>query len=178
MMNQPYLRLHVIRFIIAAAICLLFSVAGFAKTAGCPCGACPCHPCVCGGGSNDHNSGSKNDGKGAPKGGDKSKPGGGDKHAGKSHDGGGGHHHGHDGGGHGSVGIGVSVDLSGIGQRKAEPDPFAVAGPPTGQTHEKTEKPKAKHKDSEVITAKNDPFANIELTGEQAKTDGKVGNNR
>jgi hypothetical protein len=66
------------------------------------------------------------------------------------------------------VGVGVNVDLGGIGQRRAEADPFAISGGiSTSQTQEKPEKPKTKKTGHEV--AKSDPFANVELTGAQAK---------
>ena len=76
-----------------------------------------------------------------------------------------GHGSSHGGGGAG-VGIGATVDLSGIGQRRAEPDPFAVPAqhqPATGRTEEKP----AGKKPHEA--AKTDPFAGVQLTGEQAK---------
>jgi hypothetical protein len=77
--------------------------------------------------------------------------------------------HTHGGGGAGvGVGVGVNVDLGGIGQRRPEADPFAVSGSPsTSRTQEKPEKPKAKKTGHDV--AKSDPFANVELTGAQAK---------
>lgn len=66
------------------------------------------------------------------------------------------------------VGVGVNVDLGGIGQRRPEADPFAVSGSPSAsRTQEKSEKPKTKETGHEV--AKSDPFANVELTGAQAK---------
>ncbi len=66
------------------------------------------------------------------------------------------------------VGVGVNVDLGGIGQRRPEADPFAISGgPSTSRTQEKPEKPKAKKTEHDV--AKSDPFANVELTGAQAK---------
>ena len=66
------------------------------------------------------------------------------------------------------VGVGVNVDLGGIGQRRPEADPFAISGGiSTSQTQEKPEKPKTKKTGHEV--AKSDPFANVELTGAQAK---------
>lgn len=66
------------------------------------------------------------------------------------------------------VGVGVNVDLGGIGQRRPEADPFAVAGSPsTSRTQEKPDKPKTKTTEHDV--GKSDPFANVELTGAQAK---------
>jgi hypothetical protein len=79
-----------------------------------------------------------------------------------------GHAYSHGGGGVG-VGIGATVDVSGIGQRRVEPDPFAV--PPQHQpvgAHTE-EKPKTPKKSREM--AKPDPFANVQLTGPQAKTE-------
>ena len=112
----------------------------FGKTAGCPCSPCTCSPCTCGGG------GSK---------------GGSSKH----HDDSGKHHdrdreHGH----HGGIGVGGTVDLSGVGQRHAEPDPFAVGGGSAPVAH--TEQ-KHKPKTSETPTA--NLFSDVHLTGEQAK---------
>ncbi|MGE5208303.1 MAG: hypothetical protein ACM3KL_03115, partial [Alphaproteobacteria bacterium] len=54
-------------------------------------------------------------------------------------------------GGHSShteFGVGMDVDLSGIGQRRPEPDPFAIGGggPPVAHTQEKPERPKNKEK--------------------------------
>lgn len=66
------------------------------------------------------------------------------------------------------VGVGVNVDLGGIGQRRAEADPFAVSGGlSTSRTQEKPDKAKTKKTEHDV--AKSDPFANVELTGAQAK---------
>ena len=76
-----------------------------------------------------------------------------------------GHGYSHGGGGVG-VGIGATIDLGGIGQRRTEPDPFAVPveRQPTARTEEKPKTPK---KPREI--ARTDPFANVQLTGEQAK---------
>ena len=81
---------------------------------------------------------------------------------------------GYHGDSHGGVGagVGVNVDLGGIGQRRTEPDPFAVGGPPVPQTQQRVEKPKPKKKDPNAV-AKTDPFANVELTGAQAKGESK-----
>ena len=66
------------------------------------------------------------------------------------------------------VGVGIDVDLGGIGQRRAEPDPFAVPARPQPVAARTEQKPKAlKKKPKEV--AKTDPFADVQLTGEQAK---------
>ena len=73
------------------------------------------------------------------------------------------HHHGHHGA---SFGVGGSVDLGGVGQRKAEPDPFAVGGGGTNTPHTQ-EKHKAKTK--ELAVATSDPFTDIHLTGQPAK---------
>ena len=77
-----------------------------------------------------------------------------------------GHGYSHGGGGVG-VGIGATVDLSGIGQRRAEPDPFAVPAErqPVGARTE--EKPKTPKKPREI--AKTDPFAGLQLIGRKAK---------
>jgi Arc/MetJ-type ribon-helix-helix transcriptional regulator len=81
------------------------------------------------------------------------------------------YHKGKDGhGGHSShteVGVGVDIDLSGIGQRRLEPNPFAVSGPPAPRTQARTEKPKTKEKQHEITTP--NPFANVALTGPEAK---------
>ena len=80
-----------------------------------------------------------------------------------------GHGYSHSGGGVGvGVGMDTTIDLGGIGRRTAEPDPFAVpAGPQPVAAHtEQKEKPPAK-KRSEVV--KTNPFADVQLTGEQAK---------
>jgi len=77
-----------------------------------------------------------------------------------------GHGYSHGGGGVG-IGVGATIDLSGIGQRRAEADPFAVPAasqPVTARTEEKL--PRAK-KPKE--TANANPFAGVQLTGEQAK---------
>jgi hypothetical protein len=95
--------------------------------------SCPCSPCKCSP-CTCGGSGSK---------------------GGKHHDG----HHGHDGG----VGVGVNVDLGGVGQRKTEADPFAASGETT--SHTTPDKPKKREKSA----GKSDPFANVELTGARAK---------
>ena len=78
-----------------------------------------------------------------------------------------GHGHSHSNGGGVDVGVGVDVDLGGIGQRRAEPDPFAVPAERQPVTAHTAEKPKTPKKPREV--AKTDPFAGVQLTGEQAK---------
>src|SRR5437763_4899256 len=108
-----------------------------AKTAGCPCSPCKCSPCTCGGGSKS----------------------GGGKHHDKEHG------HGHD---HGSsVGVGGTIDLSRVGHRTAEPDPFAAGGgeKPVAHTEEKRT---ARHKDHEPKTS---TFDDIKLTGVEGKGD-------
>src|SRR6516162_4733388 len=83
----------------AVALALSFVVRDLAANpAGCPCSPCKCGSCHCGGGGGG---------------------GGGNKH----HDE---HHEHHDHGHGGAAGVGGSVDLSGVGQRQREPDPFAV----------------------------------------------------
>ena len=103
----------------------------------CPCKPCKCSPCSCGGGG--------------------SKSSGGGKHHGD-------HHGGHDHGGS-SVGVGVSVDLSGVGQRTREADPFAAGGndKPVAHTEEKRT---TKHKEHEPTT---NNFEEIKLTGRESK---------
>ena len=78
-----------------------------------------------------------------------------------------GHGHSHSSGGGVDVGVGVDVDLGGIGQRRAEPDPFAVPAERQPVIARTAEKPKTPKKPREV--AKTDPFAGVQLTGEQAK---------
>lgn len=90
-----------------------------------------------------------------------------DRTASKHHEGGRGKHHGDSHGGL-DVGIGVNVDLGGIGHRSAEPDPFAVGGPqPVAHTQERPEKPRTKETPREITTP--NPFSNVALTGPQAK---------
>jgi hypothetical protein len=98
--------------------------------------ACPCSPCKC-----------------SP-----CTCGGGGK-GGKHHD-----RHGHEHGG--SVGVGGTVDLGGVGQRKREPDPFAVSGGGSTTSHTQ-EKHRTKTKAHEVTTT--NPFTEIKLTGKEAK---------
>ena len=88
----------------------------------------------------------------------------------KSHQGGKQYGHGHSRGGGVGFGVDATIDLSGIGQRRPEPNPFAVpAGPqPVTARTEKKEKPRPK-RPREV--AKPDPFANVSLTGPQAKAE-------
>jgi hypothetical protein len=73
---------------------------------------------------------------------------------------------GHEGGrdrGHG--GVGVNVDLGGIGQRRSEADPFAVSG--GSSVSQSQEKPKTKAKQADVTTS--NAFTDVKLTGSQAK---------
>lgn len=67
------------------------------------------------------------------------------------------------------VGIGATIDLGGVGQRRAEPDPFAVGGPPISQTQARPEKPKTKKTEREP--ANTNPFAtyDIRVIGPRAK---------
>jgi hypothetical protein len=102
---------------------------------------CPCSPCTCGTCHCGGGSGSK-----------------------------GGKHH-HDGDSHhdSSVGVGMSVDLGGVGQRHREADPFAAGGgssntPRTQEKHVATTK---KHEHESGTT--NDPFRDVHLTGTPAK---------
>lgn len=129
---------------IAGTLCIS-PPSAFTKTAGCPCSPCKCAPCTCGGGG-------------------KSSSGGGGKHA--DHHGGDHHgdHHGHDGGS--SVGVGVSVDLSGVGHRTREADPFATGGGNDKPVAHTEEKRTTKHKEKEPTT---NSFDEIKLTGENAK---------
>lgn len=85
----------------------------------------------------------------------------------KSHHGGKQHGHGRSRGGGVGFGVGATIDLGGIGQRRAEPDPFAVPASPQPVTARTQEKPPTAKKPREV--AKTDPFAGVQLTGEQAK---------
>ncbi len=69
------------------------------------------------------------------------------------------------GGGHGGVGIGGSVDLGGVGQRKREADPFAVSeGSSTSQSHDRS-----RTKKNETNTGESNPFIGVKLTGKKAK---------
>jgi hypothetical protein len=87
-------------------------------------------------------------------------------HGGKQH----GRGQGHGGGGGVGVGVGATIDLSGIGQRRAEPDPFAASGPPPlARTQEKSQKAKTTTKPHEV--SKHSDFADVELTGAKAKSE-------
>ncbi len=83
----------------------------------------------------------------------------------KSHQAGKQYGHSHSRGG--GVGIGATIDLSGIGQRRAEPNPFAVSAPPQPVTARAEEKPVPVKKPRKVATS--DPFAGVQLTGPQAK---------
>lgn len=67
--------------------------------------------------------------------------------------------------GHGRVGVGVNVDLGGVGRRKAEADPFAV--PVESSTTSRSEGKKAKKPVKE--SGSGNTFAHIQLTGEKAK---------
>lgn len=70
---------------------------------------------------------------------------------------------------HADVSVGVDIDLSGIGRRHAERDPFAASGPlPVPHTQEKPERAKTKERQHE-ITKSVDPFSNVSLTGPNAK---------
>ena len=122
---------------IAAALSVSIASAP-GKTAGCPCSPCKCSPCTCGGG------------------GKSSSGGGGGKHHGKDH----GREHGGS-----SVGVGVDVDLSTVGHRNREADPFAAGGGEKPVAHTQ-EKQKTKRKEPEPTT-----FDDIKLTGVEGKGD-------
>jgi hypothetical protein len=63
------------------------------------------------------------------------------------------------------VGVGVNVDLGGVGRRRTEADPFAVSGGSAiSETHEKS-----KTKKKEASGTKDNPFTDVKLTGNQAK---------
>jgi hypothetical protein len=83
----------------------------------------------------------------------------------KSHQAGKQYGHGHSRGG--GVGFGATIDLGGVGQRRPEPNPFAVPAasqPVTARTEEKLQPAKKPRN-----VAKTDPFAGVQLTGPQAK---------
>lgn len=152
---------------IAASI-LVWSTAAIA----CPCSPCTCSPCTCDGMSKSK--GQKPKSAKAPppekprntktEPGRHTTPTGGKRESHhKSKEGHGGHSS------HADVSVGVDIDLSGIGRRYAEPDPFAVSGPPPmPHTQEKPERPKTKERQHE-ITKSADPFSNVSLTGPRAK---------
>jgi hypothetical protein len=79
------------------------------------------------------------------------------------------HGQGHGHGGGASVSAGVNVDLSGIGQRRPEADPFAIPAQPQPATAHTEQKSKTTNKSGE--SKKSDPFANVQLTGPQAKAE-------
>jgi hypothetical protein len=66
------------------------------------------------------------------------------------------------------VGVGVNVDLGGIGQRRPEADPFAVPAGPQPVAARTEQKPKAPTKKPKEVATSN-PFSHVELTGTQAK---------
>lgn len=152
--------------VLIASVALVAGQA-FGKTASCPCGKCPCSPCTCGGGGGGSKSGGGKSGGGGI---GKSKSGEGGKSASKHH--GDDHHHKHGGT---EVGVGVNLDLGGIGHQRREADPFAVPSGPATNVSRTEEKPKTKKKDTAI--AKSDPFGNVDLTGKKAKniaaTDGE-----
>lgn len=78
------------------------------------------------------------------------------------------HGHSHGVGGVG-VGVGAAIDLGGLGQRRAEPDPFAVPAGPRPVTARTEEKPQAHKKPRESV--KRSEFTDVELTGEKAKSE-------
>jgi len=85
----------------------------------------------------------------------------------KSHQAGKQYGHGHSRGGGVGFGVGATIDLGGIGQRRAEPNPFAVSAPPQPVTARTEEKRVPVKKPRKVATS--DPFARVQLTGPQAK---------
>ena len=88
----------------------------------------------------------------------------------KSHQEGKQYGHGHSRGGGVGFGVGATIDLSGIGQRRPEPNPFAVLGPPPlPRTQERPEKPKTTIGPREA--SKSSDFAGVELTGRKAKSE-------
>jgi hypothetical protein len=165
--------------VIFIASLLLFSGRTFARTAACTCSPCTCSPCTCGGSESGKRT-SSGSGKTTPgkntsskTTSNKSEPG---QKVSKQHEG-----RREREGGHGGVEVGLNVDLGGVGQRKAEPNPFATNAPPSSQTQEK---PKTKKIDKSIDTTfdkvelttakakeheKPDPFAQVELTGEKGK---------
>jgi hypothetical protein len=151
-----------------ATIAGIFVCSGtmFARTASCPCNPCACAPCTCGqsksGSSKPQPSKSTTTKTATTK---TETP----TTQSKTHEGTRehGHDHGHSHGGSG-VGVSANIDLSGIGHRTAEPDPFAVR-PSNQPVPHKEEKPKTPKKPREV--PKTDPFTNVRLTGPQAKAE-------
>ena len=124
----------------------------FGKTASCPCNPCTCSPCTCGEGSK----GGKHNEKEAHREteGHREKA---EHHDEERHHDKEGHHE------HGGVGVGINVDLSHVGERQAEPNPFAVGGgEPVAHTQEKTSKP---HPPKSTPTT----FDKIDLTSKKAK---------
>lgn len=139
-----------------------------AEAFACPCSPCRCSPCNCGGMSSS--SKPKPAKTAPPRKAQTSKTEHGTSPAsktGKSQS----YHKGKDRqGGHSShteFGVGVDIDLSGIGQRRPEPDPFAVGGGPPPVAGRTEQKPPPTTKPREA--AKDDPFANVRLTGPEAK---------
>ena len=124
-------------------VCLAIG-AGFifsSNAIACPCHPCTCSPCTCGGGGGG-------------------KSGGGGKHHDEH-----GHHGDHHGGG--GVGIGGTLDLSGIGHQNGEPNPFSVGG---GESHHASTEEKPKSKTSKHETPVSNPFQDVKLTGGKAKS--------
>ena len=85
----------------------------------------------------------------------------------KSHQTGKQYGHGQGRGGGVGFGVGASIDLSGIGQRRPEPNPFAVQTPPQPVATRTVEKPPPTKQPREAT--KTDPFAGLQLTGPKAK---------
>jgi hypothetical protein len=86
----------------------------------------------------------------------------------KSHQAGKQYGHGHSRGGGVGFGVGATIDLGGIGQRRPEPNPFAVPSGPQPVTARTAQNEKPAPKTPREVT-KTNPFAEVQLTGEQAK---------
>jgi hypothetical protein len=152
-----------------AASALVFSGSVFAKTAACPCNPCRCSPCTCGGVSNQpkpkpaktappskqQKNAKTEHGKGTTAKTGKRES----AHKGK--EGHGGHKS------HTEVGASLDIDLSRIGRRTREPDPFAFSNAPPVSTTTKG-KPKTQERKRDTVTS-TDLFSDVELIGQEAK---------
>jgi hypothetical protein len=85
----------------------------------------------------------------------------------KSHQAGKQYGHGQGRGGGVGFGVGATIDLSGIGQRRPEPNPFGVPTERQPVTARTEEKPKTPKKPRDIATT--DPFAGLQLIGPKAK---------
>jgi len=150
--------------VILIAAVFLFNGTVFGKTAACPCNPCPCAPCTCGQSKSGSSKPPATKSRSA-----KTEPGktATSKGGTKGHEARREKEHGHSD--HVGASVGANIDLGGIGHRRAEADPFAVPHEPvrTAQTEEKVGKPKTKPKEESVTTT--EAFANVQLTGGQAK---------